>query len=494
MMMKFSLSLSLYRQLAARLALVAVLAGGAGVAGAESTPAELLEEGVYLQEARGDLDAAIEVFRRIVASDQAGRARAAEAQYRLALCYERKGDKARAAEAFEALVRDYPDQARWIEAAAAHLPRPFAPVAMPWADGEETIMKMRLPTGYTVGFITYRSEKVEVDGRTLWRLTNRTLGNAEVVTMLEVDPDTGRPVFGYATGSGAEFGEISYWFEGESVKMRFGGEETPRRTGIAEGTIDNLQAQYLVRQLPLEPGFSTEQQVFVYLSGTTIPVVFEVMGIEEVTVPLGTFRCAHVEVRLAGQTQHFYVTADESRRFIKLKVGEVEIEAVGFAIRERGETYRVKNDTVGFALEVPGDWTAIDLSGINGHEGRARILLRDGWRPGEIVVNARVHEQPADDDAARAREVADAHVDSLAKKLGVVVDPDSWRSFAVDAGAAVSCRGTIGAESGGQRLATTVVHGGNRTLIFTLYGAAEWVERNAPRLDAVARTARFLER
>ena len=172
----------------------------------------MLEEAVYLQETKGDLSAAIEVYQEIVDSDLASRAKAAEAQYRLAVCHQTLGNAAGATKAFESLVEDYPNQTKWVDAALERLPKPFDPAALqvPWVDGEVILLEMRMPTGFRVGYSIYTTELVEFEGRKLWRLTNRVLQNVEIINMLEVDPETLKPVYGYMWGSSAEFGEVSY--------------------------------------------------------------------------------------------------------------------------------------------------------------------------------------------------------------------------------------------------------------------------------------------
>ncbi len=95
---------------------------------------ELLEEGVYQEEAKGDLGAAISLYQQVVESDQASRPRAAEAQYRLAVCYQKQGNATLAVRAFEALIANYPNQTDWVETAMEHLPGICQLVAGPVSD------------------------------------------------------------------------------------------------------------------------------------------------------------------------------------------------------------------------------------------------------------------------------------------------------------------------------------------------------------------------
>src|SRR6516164_1233736 len=69
-----------------------------------------LQLAIYNQEVKGDLDGAIHIYHQILDAGAPMRLYAPQAQYRLATCLERKGDVKGAAAAFEAVIRDYPDQ------------------------------------------------------------------------------------------------------------------------------------------------------------------------------------------------------------------------------------------------------------------------------------------------------------------------------------------------------------------------------------------------
>lgn len=74
------------------------------------TSSELLQKGIYLQETVGDLDGAIKIYRQVIQMAQESRAIAAQAEYRLGVCLQKKGRQAEAASTFQKLLRDYPEQ------------------------------------------------------------------------------------------------------------------------------------------------------------------------------------------------------------------------------------------------------------------------------------------------------------------------------------------------------------------------------------------------
>jgi hypothetical protein len=98
--------------LAALLAVVPVFAGTAG---------ELLQKGIYTQQTIGDVDAAIQIYRQVIASAGSRRALAAHAQMQIVAALLQKGDPDGARREFNALVRRYSDQKEIIASIRARL-------------------------------------------------------------------------------------------------------------------------------------------------------------------------------------------------------------------------------------------------------------------------------------------------------------------------------------------------------------------------------------
>jgi hypothetical protein len=76
----------------------------------DATVSELLQRGIYLQETVGDLDGAIKIYRQIARMAQESRTNAAQAQYRLAICLQKKGQSDEAMSTLHKLIHDYPEQ------------------------------------------------------------------------------------------------------------------------------------------------------------------------------------------------------------------------------------------------------------------------------------------------------------------------------------------------------------------------------------------------
>jgi len=87
------------------------LAVGLFTSAALAKPASvLLQEGLYAEEIEGDLDAAIEIYEQIIADESADESAAAQATYRIGMCYLKKGDQIKAAEQFRAVQSKFPKQ------------------------------------------------------------------------------------------------------------------------------------------------------------------------------------------------------------------------------------------------------------------------------------------------------------------------------------------------------------------------------------------------
>ena len=86
----------------------------------QETARELFERALYLEETKGNLEKAIEVYLRIVKEFPDERATAANAQLHIGLCYEKLGLK-EALKAFQKVVENYAEQAEAVRVAREKL-------------------------------------------------------------------------------------------------------------------------------------------------------------------------------------------------------------------------------------------------------------------------------------------------------------------------------------------------------------------------------------
>lgn len=96
------------------LLLVVVMAASAAPAKEASV---LLQEGLYAEEIDGDLDAAIQIYEKVIQDKSAQRSHVAQALYRQGMCYLKKQREQQAKMAFEKLISEYSDQTKVVNKA-----------------------------------------------------------------------------------------------------------------------------------------------------------------------------------------------------------------------------------------------------------------------------------------------------------------------------------------------------------------------------------------
>lgn len=122
------------------------------------TAQEKLERGVFLEETAGRVTEAAAIYSQIIKESQGARPVAAEAMYRLGTCSVRQGNKAKATDTLERMVREYPEQTKFVtkareQLAALGTSQPHkAPQAFASGGQVEGIWlgKMQLPNGQAV--------------------------------------------------------------------------------------------------------------------------------------------------------------------------------------------------------------------------------------------------------------------------------------------------------------------------------------------------------
>jgi hypothetical protein len=89
---------------------------------AAAKPASLmLQEGLYAEEIEGNLDAAIKIYQQVITNSQQMEQAAAQATYRIGLCYLKKSDNEHAAEQFRQVIAKYTKQESLVKEAQNQL-------------------------------------------------------------------------------------------------------------------------------------------------------------------------------------------------------------------------------------------------------------------------------------------------------------------------------------------------------------------------------------
>ncbi|MDH4240442.1 MAG: HEAT repeat domain-containing protein [Phycisphaerae bacterium] len=74
------------------------------------TTSVLLQEGLYAEEIEGDLDSAIKIYEQVIGRAKEAQQAAAQATYRIGMCYLKKGQKDKAAEHFQNIILNFRSQ------------------------------------------------------------------------------------------------------------------------------------------------------------------------------------------------------------------------------------------------------------------------------------------------------------------------------------------------------------------------------------------------
>ncbi|HET6428590.1 MAG TPA: tetratricopeptide repeat protein [Phycisphaerae bacterium] len=145
------------------------------------TPATLLEKGFYKEQAAGDLDGAIAIYRQIIADAAANRRYVAEAHLRLGLCLMKTGKAEEAAGALRTVIEKYADQPALVAQARKHLPAPAFPEF--------------------VGCRIQETLKLTLDGKTARAEPVKTIAQASrLVLDWQIDAATAKQVRSFAIG------------------------------------------------------------------------------------------------------------------------------------------------------------------------------------------------------------------------------------------------------------------------------------------------------
>ncbi|MCH9651267.1 MAG: DUF3108 domain-containing protein [Deltaproteobacteria bacterium] len=346
---------------------------------AAQSAAELLEQGIYTEQTVGDLNAAIEIYSRIVENDEANRAHVAQAQLRLGMCLLKKGSAAESRVAFDKLIRQFPDQEELViqarEGLAAAQPGlPLRPA--PWRDGELLVYRMSLPTGKEIGKLYLSAESKVVDGTDAWLLEMRRFvfnaaDNYGVNRML-VEAATQRPIstvfrHGVLGNAEATYGPERVVITGAATEARM---ESP------PNLFDNDQGMHLMRMLPLEVGYEVKLNFLPAWTAQIVEVGLKVKKADTCQVPAGDFECLQVNLDLGQSTQRIWFSTDSDHYPVKMKAEGIVIELAEILQTQPGTAVPFGLDDFGFSGTLPNGWLGHDLRP-PGRADRALVRLLD---------------------------------------------------------------------------------------------------------------------
>lgn len=453
-------------------------------AAAAASPSELLEQGIYSEETKGDVDAAMKLYRQVVTEAKAGQAVAAQAQYRLGICYYKKRNYADANAAFEKLIADYPDQKDLIALANKYLTAAMPLLPAPWVDGEEMRLDIKFPTGFRIGTVCYRIDAGETNGRKTWRLSSRLFAVSQQASRVEVEAESFKPIHGWWKID--VMGEVEVTYLPGQAEIKRPGKGEARKVDLSGVIYDNEEAAQLIRRLPLASDYKTTLQIFSGLGGgNIIPLGVKVVGQEKVEVPAGSFDCYKIE--LSPVNQSFWYSTDARRYLVKFEAGGVAAELAQVTQRKPGKPVQYRDPDFGFSLTAPADWVFYRAENRD-DENAARVVVLDPEAAATRVVNVGSRKVHGPRDGQTLREWAEKEVveGQTAKTMKALkIRPESWKERTVAGHPALSVLGDF--EEGKEKKAAYAVFsaGKTNTAVFTLTSPARDLEAARPQFEAI---------
>lgn len=336
------------------LALSAVTLLAAAPALWAESPSDLMEQGVYSEETKGDLDTAIGLYQKVVEQAKADQALAARAQYHLGVSYYKQKNFSAADTAFQTLVKDYPQQKDMVALARKYLAGAHALQPAPWTDGEHMRLDIKLASGLKVGMADYSvTAGQSTNGQKIWRFSSHmTIGGMESVSHVEVDADTMAPI--HSVWKHTLLGEVDAVYYPDHADLKTTGKDGVVPLKFDEPVIDNEESIEWMRRISLTDGYSNSQPVLASLASHVVPVSWVVSGPEQVQVPAGAYNCYKVTLSI---NQSFWYTADANHYLVKFEGGGATAELTGVTHRSPDQTAVYNDATNGVSLTAPAGWS-----------------------------------------------------------------------------------------------------------------------------------------
>jgi hypothetical protein len=386
--------------------------------------ADVLQRGIYTQETLGDLDAAIGIYREVIASPTATRAYTAQAWYRLGECLRGKGDGAGAASAFQTLVRDYPEQQELVDKARAGMPGSNGLLPPPWLADE--IAEYRCDDGtprliWAMTRVTHASAGSRFDIRFHWPPTGAsevnkltlqrilTYASARGSIILQRTPASasspGNSRAKPATQTGSMPGTVSIHpatpFAGNTS---LGRPDSPVRVGAAVLEVTENELWYGLRRLSMVPG--EERVISVRAPDRVYDVHVRAVSVDDVQVPAGHYRALRLDLSPGGSK--FWIATNSTRPLVKFEGTGIRGE---LARLSNGPTVsRYRDPLVGYELAVPTGWFLHSRPPSNGGPGMC-VELIDLETNGSLSLCGKRQETPAERIETDLRKGADARID-----------------------------------------------------------------------------------
>jgi tetratricopeptide (TPR) repeat protein len=452
---------------------------------AGQSTADLLQKGIYTQETVGDLDGAIKIYRQIVNSASHSRTYAAQAQYRLAQCLLKKGDKAEAAKAFEKLVQDYSEEKELVAKAKEQMIADPRLLPIPWSDSELSEMQIKLPNGNVVGTKIVSIEPSETNAQNVIIKSRQYMNATPMIwSRVEADRDTLRPIA--ASFNSPYIGEDKVDYEATTVRMQVKGQE-PKVFTLDGPIFDNEEWAFWFRRLPLAPGYKTILPIMGPFHGP-IKIALNVVAIEDVQVPAGKFHCYKVELSEIRQT--LWLGADGARPAVKMEAMGVTFELASVRRVDSTAPVTYQDAKVGLSFIASPGWIVRPEQ--PSEKDETNLFLLDPEPKGSAVLWAQAKKTEKSDIARQLRAAVDEHVEKNSKYLkDYKIRPETMQVRQVGGNQALSCVAEFVDDKKAMAEYLTFVRSENTTSLFSAMVEASGLDEFRKRVDPILETLKI---
>jgi len=363
--------------------LVALLLVAAAMPVLGATLSTQIREGVYKEQVEGNLDAAIKIYEGIITAHADNQRYAAQATYRLGLCYLKKGQKDKAIEQFERIVSDYPSQKIVSRKAKTQLNKlkPAASIAKgdttaeslkvidaPWVDNEKTVLELKTPAGMCIGNISYTAKTEKRDNKDFWIIESyMTIPIQRMQQYTRVDAEVGsyRPVYGRTKNWMGDF--VADYTDGKvMLKTNANGKKREKEFDVSTQVYDNEEALFMIRSMPLSVGFEQSFDIFPVQSASVTQCTINVTGKEKIKVKAGSYDCYKVNLAcysgaVKALEHTLWFSADKHHYLVKYDAGTAVMELSEVGLIAKGPQ-TVRDAGYGYSFDLPDGWTETAIS------------------------------------------------------------------------------------------------------------------------------------
>ena len=410
-----------------------------------NTVSTLLEEGIYAEETKGDLDEAMTIYQKIIDENAGNSANIAEAYYRLGTCYLKRGDDARAIEMFKELLTGFREQEEIASEARAQLvklnalegsdqmDKPLEIGPAPWETGETSWYSVKASTGAEIGKRITTIKDAVIKGNDLWRIEHYLaipIEASQLFSRVDALKEDFTPVSGSLKGREGGIGynnkaiyekdHIQFDIDSQGVKSK---KEIP----ISNIVYDHDQLNMLLRRLPIKDNYSASFSFFMLHSGKVSKLQLRTMGQETIRVSAGTFDCYYIELEIDSILKYkYWISADDRKYGVK---GEsriiLELDKVAQVTTEEPEKFSDKE--FGITMSAPKGWHFIKSSIVAKYKMILQVLPPELKGNTSVLFLINEHGGLITKDGLRTTMEEDANV---VKQIfmNYSVHPESWKA------------------------------------------------------------------